>query len=219
MAKNILIAAAIFILVFSATGYAASTSTSIKAGTLGAGVEVERTLSDSISARVGFNYLGYEGSALESEIDYNVLTRMRSYSAILDWHPFEGTFRLSLGAFYNNHDVEANAKPSSSYQIGDVIYTSTEVSSLTAIVDFDKVSPYIGMGWDTSFDKDGGLGLLCELGVLYRGSPDVTLTATGTAADSETLIQELAKEEDSIKSSLEDYEYYPVLALGLTYRF
>jgi hypothetical protein len=220
MAKKILIAAAIFILAFAATGYAASISTGLKVGTLGAGVEVGSKFNDSIGARVGFNHYSYDKMAQKEDIDYDLDIQLQTVSAIIDWHPFNGSFRFSLGAFYNNNEIEADAVPYSSYRIGDVTYSASEITSLKANVDFaDDIAPYVGIGWDTSFTKEGGLGFLCELGVLYQGKPDVRLSATGPVAESAAFQEELSKERNQLQESMDNFEYYPVLALGITYRY
>ncbi len=51
--KQSIIIFAIFLMTFATTAYAQNNSFSIKASTLGVGLELERTFSDSIGSRVG----------------------------------------------------------------------------------------------------------------------------------------------------------------------
>lgn len=219
MGRKILITAAIFVFIFTATGYAGTTSLALKASTLGAGLELERSFTDSIGARIGINYFTYDHTDTEDGIVYNIDFQLQSLSAMIDWHPFQGSFRISAGALYNKNELEANSKASSSYTIGDVTYTSSQVSSLKAVIDFDEISPYIGMGWDTSYGKQNAYGFLCELGMVYQGSPNVDLTAIGPITSTAVFQTQLAKEKANLENSLDDYEFYPLLSIGVSYRY
>lgn len=219
MVRKVLIAAAISVLVFTATGYASSTSVALKAGTLGAGLEVERSLTDSIGARIGINYFTYDKDAVEDGIDYNIDLQLQSLSAMIDWHPFQGSFRISVGALLNQNELDAKSKASTTYTIGNTTYTSAQITSLQAAVDFDDITPYAGLGWDTSYGKEKTFGFVCELGVVYQGSPNVNLTATGPSASTAAFQTELARERTNLQNSLDGYEYYPVLSLGVSYRY
>ena len=225
MKNKVMIAAAIFLLVFTSTGYTRSSSIGLKVSTLGAGLEVERSFTESIGVRIGVNYFPYDHTDTLDDIEYNVDLKLMSLSALLDWHPFKGSFRISGGVLYNGNEIEADAKPSVSYMIGDTTYTASDVGTLKGKIDFNDIAPYLGLGWDTSFGKDNGFGFLFELGAIYQGSPDVELSADGTIASnpSHPLYQQfqsnLAKEEENMQSDVDDYKFYPVVSLGLSYRF
>jgi hypothetical protein len=93
------------------------------------------------------------------------------------------------------------------------------VGALSGKVDFDDIAPYVGIGWDTTFGKDNCFGLVFELGVLYQGSPDVNLVSSGPIASDPTFQAELAKETAALQDDLDEYKFYPVVAVGLSYRF
>ena len=219
MAKKTIVAIAIFLFAFSTTGYAQSNSLEVKASTLGLGLEVERSFSDSISGRIGVNYFTYGYSGTEDNIEYDFDLNLMSLSALLDWHPFKGSFRVSGGAIYNGNNLDAKAKTSATFDIGDETYTSEELGTLTGKIDFDAIAPYLGLGWDTSFGKNKGFGFLFELGAIYQGLPKVDLSADGPIASDPTFQNELAKEESNLQSALDEFKIYPVIAIGLSYRF
>lgn len=219
MAKKTIVAIAIFLFAFSTTGYAQSNSLGIKVSTLGLGLEVERSFSDSISGRIGVNYLTYSYSGTEDDIEYDFDLNLMSLSALLDWHPFKGSFRISGGAIYNGNNLDAKAKTSDTFDIGDSTYTSAELGTLKGKIDFNAIAPYLGLGWDTSFGKNKGFGFLFELGAIYQGSPKVDLSADGLKASNSTFQSELAKEEKNLQSALNEFKVYPVIAIGLSYRF
>ena len=219
MAKKIIVAMAIFLFAFSTTGYAQSNSLGIKTSTLGLGLEVERSFSDLISGRIGVNYFPYDYSGTEDDIEYDFDLNLMSLSALLDWHPFKGSFRISAGVIYNGNEIDAKAKTSGTYDIGDSTYTGAELGTLTGKIDFDDIAPYFGLGWDTSFGKNKAFGFLFELGLIYQGSPKADLSADGPVASDPTFQNELAKEENNLQSDLDAFKVYPVIAIGLSYRF
>jgi len=219
MGKKVTVAIAIFLFAFSTTVYAQSNSLGVKASTLGLGLEVERSFSDLISGRIGVNYFTYDYSGTEDDIEYDFDLNLMSLSALLDWHPFKGSFRISVGAIYNGNELDAKAKTSGTYDIGDSTYTGAQLGTLKGKIDFDDIAPYLGLGWDTSFGKNKAFGFLFELGVIYQGSPKVDLSADGPIASDQTFQNELAKEENNLQSDLDDFKVYPVIAIGLSYRF
>jgi hypothetical protein len=194
-------------------------SVALKAGTLGAGLEAETSFSDSFGARVGINYFTYSDTWTENDIDYDIDLNLLSVSALLDWHPFQGSFRVSGGALYNGNDIDMDSKSAATYQIGDTTYTSANIGNLTANVDFNDVAPYFGVGWDTTFGKSNKFGFLLELGAIYQGPPKVDLSISGPLSGNQALQNDLQAEEDKLKEDLDNFEYYPVLAVGFNYRY
>jgi hypothetical protein len=218
MINKLIVIVSLVLLVFSSTGYAQGGSFSFKVSTLGGGVEAEKTFTDSTGGRVGVNYFTGDYSATIDNIDYDMELNLMTVSAILNWHPFKGGFRISGGAMYNDNHIDITAEPSISYKIGDTTYTASDVGTLEGKVKFNEIVPYIGIGWDTSFGKRNRFGLLVDLGVIYQGSPDVELTATGLAS-SQAFENDIQAEEDKLQEDLDEYEYYPVIGVGLSYRF
>jgi len=197
--------------------YAQDISMALKASTLGAGLEAQRTFSDSFGGRVGINYFTYDKSGTKDDIDYNIDLNLLSVSALLDWHPFKGSFRISGGALYNGNDIDLDAKSAATYQIGGTTYNAGSIGNLTGNVDFNDIAPYLGVGWDSTFGKSRKFGFLLELGAIYQGTPKVDLSTS--IAASQALQNDLQAEEDNLKKDLDEFEYYPVLAVGFNYRY
>ncbi|GAH78016.1 unnamed protein product, partial [marine sediment metagenome] len=143
MTNKTLIVIAISLLAFSTTAYAQSNSLGVKASTLGLGLEVERSFSDSISGRIGVNYFTYGYSGTEEDVEYDFDLNLASLSILLDWHPFKGSFRVSGGAIYNGNNLDAKAKSSATFDIGDSTYTGAQIGTLKGKIDFDGIAPYL----------------------------------------------------------------------------
>lgn len=209
----------IFLFGFVSTGFGQDTFIGIKASLLGAGLELERSFSDMFSARVGINYFPYDYSATEDDIDYDFELDLMSLGIFLDWHPFKGSFRLTGGLMYNSNSLDSTAESAATYEIGDQVYTGSEVGTLNGEIDFNDFAPYVGLGWNTAFGKDRKWGFICEFGVMFQGSPTADLSAIGPIATDTSFQAELAKEEDNLQDDLDNFEFYPNISIGFNYRF
>ncbi len=192
----------------------------LKAGTLGIGPEIGFAFSKYVGARIGFNYLPFSYSGEKGDVEYDLDLNLQNVFAILDVHPFKNALRLSGGLFYNGNSLDAKGKPSSgTFTIGDHKYPAALVGNLKGDIDFNDFAPYCGLGIDTTFGKERDFGLSLELGVLYQGSPNVSLTSDGPLSNDRIFLNDLAKEEAKLKDDLENFKFYPVISVGITYRF
>jgi hypothetical protein len=217
--KIFILAVAVIISALYSTSYAQHVSIGVKASTLGAGLEAGFGLADSIGARLGVNYFEYDYDGTEDDIDYDFDLNLMSVSALLDWHPLAGSFRISGGVLYNDNSIDAEAKSSLTYDIGDTTYTAAQVGSITADIDFNDFTPYVGIGWDTSFGKSNSFAFIADLGVIYQDSPIVEINTTGPVSSLQSFRDDLAKEEENLEEDIDSYKYYPVISLGFSYRF
>lgn len=214
MIKRLLILVAVAGLCFTAMAQeetlAGPVGIGVKLGTLGPGVEIGIPFTPNICARLGLNYFTYSYDTTQEGIEYDADLTLFSIGALIDWHPTGGIFRVSGGFIYNGNEVEGKAE--GDIEIGDNEYTDIEVK---ATVDFDEFSPYVGIGWDTSFGAEKQWGFICDLGIIYHGEPNVKIKATGTGIDPDDVEQE----EEELEDNIEDFKWYPVITLGLIYRF
>src|SRR5215469_12570213 len=67
------------------------------ASTLGLGGELNYSINSYVTARVDFNRYNYNYNATKEQIAYNFGLHLKSYSALVDFHPFAGSFRLTAG--------------------------------------------------------------------------------------------------------------------------
>lgn len=192
----------------------------LKAGTLGAGIEGTIGITKTINTRLGVNYFSYDTDETESNVDYEFDIELKTFSWLFDWHPGGGGFRITAGAFYNGNEFEAVGKPrSGSYTIDDTTYPAAQVGTLKGEIDFDNFAPYVGIGYGNALSKDRKWNFVFDLGVMYQGEPDVTLTADGTASGNAVFQSELENERRQLESDIDDFEFYPVLFLGVSYKF
>jgi hypothetical protein len=223
------IAALACVLCFVSAAARAEVALAAKAGTLGAGVELTLGLARQLNARLGLNGYSYSDRREASGIEYDGEAKLRTGTAWLDWHPGGGGFRLTGGLVYNDTAIEGSSLPpaSGAYDIGGVPVPVSLVGTLDAEAEFDPVVPYAGLGWGNAVAAGKKLGLFVDLGVVFQGKADVTLTPIIPAGSPintvpgarEALDILLRREEQELEDDAADYDLYPVLAIGLSYRF
>jgi hypothetical protein len=197
-------------------------SLGVSAGLLGLGAEAGYSFNERFAARVAAYTFSYSYDGEESGIEYDSDLDLSSAAAYLDWHPRGGVFRVTGGLFANGNEVNAVASPDATgtYDIGGATFTSAQVGRLAGSAEFDSVAPYLGVGWRSRGGADGGLGFSVDLGVLFQGSPDVELTSTGGTLSGDPMLQDaLDEEERDVEDDVDQYEFYPVINLGIGYTF
>lgn len=192
-----------------------------KIGTLGYGLELNLGLSDSVSARLGINAFSYKYNATSSSVNYDFKLQLRSASILADWYPFEGSFRTSAGVLYNDNKVGLDALPTGgTYTINGRPYTSAQIGSMQGTVSFNKLAPYLGIGWGNPVAKNKGWGLVTDIGVLFQGKPTIDLVVTCTDSSVCTQLQTDATAENTrLQNDLSNFKWWPVASIGISYQW
>ncbi len=191
-----------------------------KGGTLGVGLESTIAINPNFNARFGFNWLSYDDDDTYSGINYDYDLDLLNVPLLVDWHPQGGGFRVTAGIIVNNNELEIVGKATSgTFTIDDTVYTAAQVGSLKGDVDFNAIAPYIGIGYGNAVGKDKKWSIALDLGVMFQGSPDVGLAASGPIATDPTFQSELARERASLEDDIDEFEYYPVIMIGVSYKF
>jgi hypothetical protein len=138
----------------------------------------------------------------------------------LDWYPWREGFRFSGGLFYNDNRVDGLARSTSGfYDLAGTHYMVDQVGDLSGAADFRRIAPYLGVGWGSAFAGNGRLGFTFDLGVMFQGTPDVALSASGPARSDESFQQDLRMEQQALRQELDSLQYYPIFSMGLNYTF
>ena len=189
-----------------------------RAGTLGYGIEISAGLSDKWSLGVGFNSRRYKRPSTTEGVDYDYDLRLRSGEVLANFHPFSGAFRLRAGVLFNRNEFLLTGKPDASgnYEFNGQTFPASAVGTLTGDLSFSKSAPYIGLGWGNR--PNGSWGVTFDLGAVYQGKPKLGLEATG-AASNPTLAAALEAERQQAEDDLSSFKWWPVIQLGMYFRF
>lgn len=196
---------------------AAGVAADLHAGTLGFGLGATLQVTDSLNARLGFNTARFSDDLTESDIDYDVDLEWDTFYALADWHALYGGFRVTAGLMRNGNQLEGVASSSGTVEIGGTLYRLDQVGELKASVEFDDVAPYFGVGWGNAFNRGSRVRLNLDLGVLVQDSAKASLTQVGGVVTVER--GDLDREEQQLEDDLDEFDLYPVISLGIGYRF
>lgn len=197
--------------------------------TLGYGVHVATSLTDFVAIRFNANFGDMDlpgvdviGSSFGG-IDYDVDASFGTYGLVADFHPMAlspigAGFVLSGGLYYNNNEFTFTADPLADVMIGGQTFPGGS-GRIISLMSFDtKWAPYLGLGYDGTFQGIVPVSFFITGGVLFQGSPSVVMT-TSDATFNSTFAAELAAESAELTDDASSFEYYPVLAMGVTISF
>lgn len=203
--KAVLVAALI-----AAAGTAQAGGIGLRAGTTGVGADLGWDIAPTLGGRIGLSGMNVNTDVDTSDVRYDAKVKILTGSLLLDWSPL-GPFRISGGFMPNRNKVNLSGQPSGggSFPAG---------SSLTGEVKPGKsFAPYLGVGYGNVWTK--GVNFYFDLGVMFQGSPQVSLSldcGTASAADCATAQARLEEERQRVQDKVDKYKYYPVANIGLT---
>ncbi len=185
---------------------------------IGAGISTQ-LVPHTLNLNVGFSRFGHNFSFTADNARFGSHLRLGAVPVVLAWYPFHGNFSLDAGVFINQNQVTATATPDAGgvYTINGDRYTAAQVGTLSGRTHFNGVAPYVGVGWGNPF-AGGRWTFLANAGAMYEGNPQVRLAATG-AASNPRLAADVAAAQQSVNSKLNFLNWWPVVTVGVAYRF
>lgn len=216
MGRKFTILTLFIVLFLSSHLYSQDYAAALKLSTRGVTLEGMRSFGENFNTRLGISFfsLSQDGGGGAEDYTYTADAKLTSVSLLADYFPFGQTFRLSGGLMLNFNKFDINLVPTDSYTIGGDVYTPEKLGSLAANVNFSKVAPYIGIGLGNPLGGDSGLKFTFDMGTFYQGAPGVDLSAEGLIEPSASPDQ-----EETLENNLDWFKWYPVLSIGLSYKF
>ncbi len=193
----------------------------LKVGTNGVALELTFNLIGNINLRGGYSDLTYGDDVEDTDVTYDADLDMQGVFLFADWHPLDTSFRVSAGLYnYFDNEVTGDADPvAGTFTINGVTYSSSDLASLDAEIEFETVAPYVGIGWGNAVG-DGDWSFSFDLGVLYIGDPDVKVNYSCTnPALCSAIDDDIQTEINELEDDVDDYEWWPVLNIGMAYKF
>ena len=188
--------------------------------TIGYGLSAGFGVTPLFGVRVAAHTGSYSRDLHKESIEYNGKLKLNNYGGLVDLYPFGSGFRLSAGVFGNSNKIDLASKPGQTITVNGVAYHSAAIGDVTGDVKFNKTSPYGGIGWGTK-PSGRGFGLTFDLGVLYQGSPKVSVQPhpTNPALVPASFYTNLETERAKTENDIKNYKYYPVVGIGLSFGF
>jgi len=198
------------------------------AGTSGLGVHLAYPVQTSVEGRLGANFFTADTSRDVNDMSYDIKLKLRTLDMLLDWYPMEGSFRLTGGLILNGNKFSGTAQADGNlnYTINGNVYNAAQAGVISGSGDYRSVAPYLGIGWDTSHAKQKGWGFNGDIGVMFQGNSNITLTNSGCTLGivggvnlCQNLENDLAAERVTLEDKANKLRYFPLLRAGLNYRF
>lgn len=208
----------------------------VKASLLGGGVEAAARVTHRTNVRAGFNIFSYSRGFTKDGIPYSGQLSFRTVEAHYDIFPFAGKFHVSPGVLvYAQTPITATAAvpAQASFSLGGSTYYSSTAQPVTGTgnIKFNQAAPMATFGWGNLVPrkKSSHLSIPAEFGVAFQGAPKATLNLAGTAClspdvncmsvTSPQIQSGVLAEQTKINNSMSFFKAYPIISVGVGYKF
>lgn len=217
--KAILGATVLACIIFSSAAARADNDFGIglKAGTLGIGLEASWQPLPYLDIRLGGNTFEFDDNGIQGGIPYDATFTLESFYATGNLHFPVSPMRVTAGIYSNGNELLMINDDGADLNIGGITFPGAGIGTLTSVTSFGSSSPYFGIGFD--FTLAGKLGLNLDFGLLWQGEPEVTLEANGSLAQDPLFQAALEAERLQLEDEMSDFKAWPVVSLGIVYRF
>lgn len=188
----------------------------LKVSTRGVGADLMRSFGSQFNMRLGVAYFNLtpDGGGSGEEYEYSADLNLLSVVLLGDYFPFDNAIRITAGAILNLNAADIDLIPTKSYTVGGDTYDPESLGTLSANVDFNTFAPYIGLGLGNPLKGEGSFQFTFDVGTMYQGAAAVDLSATGLLEPSAAPDQ-----EQQLEDNLSWFKWYPVVSLGMVYKF
>ena len=218
---------------------AAHISLGAKISTIGIGIEAGRKLTPYLSLRSSFNFFQYNHNFSSSytfknnfrllarnTIKFKIPTQFRFFNIgiVGDFHPYQNPFALSFGLFYNKNGANCSLYTANDpVLLNNIPNPRANFGTVKAEASFNKISPYLGLRYNSGFGNENKWGFTADLGCLYQGNLKISKTMpNNTLVFGQTLFDPIA--DNLIKKAYKNkfvkwLKFYPVIGFGIHYKF
>lgn len=182
-------------------------------GLAGVGATVQWGFTPYLAMSAGYTGLNYSVKDVKTdEATYNGDLSLKNPQAFLNWAPFAGSFRLSVGVIGQQSAFDLTA---SEFQDS----AAAPVSSVDIEAKYpNSIAPAFTLGWESSLSKTG-LGYHISLGAMFAGEPEVSSKATCKSSGNQPACDAYtASERKEVEDELRSYQVLPILQAGLIFR-
>lgn len=193
-------------------------SVGFTAGTTGLGGEFATNISNKFNLRFGLSGFKYSENGQEIDesvtVGYEADATVNAISLLVDYHPFNSSFKIIGGLVRNQFEVNGLAAALTPYVFNNNRTFSPErVGSVTAALNYpNTIMPYLGLGLGNLLSGSKALKFNLSLGVLFSGSPELEMQGTG-------LISPTINQVVNLQEGLNEFGLYPMFNIGISYQF
>lgn len=195
----------------------------VKVSTLGLGGELNLTLSDKVELMAGLNLYDYGYSTNKNQVAYKGRLNLNTLYTGVRFHPWANGLYVGGAAALNNNEINLNVQAANGkYRFNGNEYNADAVGSVKTKGVFYSLAPMLLLGWESKNVNKTGLSFFGEVGVLLGGAPrfeaDVLCGQVGTTT-CDAVKADFDVERQAIQKKLKNFYTYPILGVGVRYRF
>lgn len=179
---------------------------------LGGGLSYQFNKNISVTASIAGLRFGMSPNSKDLSVDGNL--RLFSTGASLGWHPFGSSFRVLVGLFYDGNQFDLNAALKHDVTINGIVYTRDAVGSSKMQLHYNRVAPFLGVGFDTPFWQDCSWSMFGEAGFLFQGNAKAKFKRRSAGIVSDDIAHYMEKNLENAGNKFL-LNYYPVLTAGI----
>jgi hypothetical protein len=98
--------------------------------------------------------------------------------------------------------------------LNGIIFPFSQTGTLHGEATFNKAAPYIGFGWGNRVATGRHWMVSSDFGILFQGGPKVSLTSSSNDASVQSAV---AAERNRLQESVNNYRFYPVASVAISY--
>lgn len=208
----------------------------VKVSTYGAGAETAVRVTHRTNLRAGFNVIEYSRDFNKDGIPYSGQLNFKTFEAHYDFFPFAGSFHISPGVLVYTADpitATATMPGGHSFSLGGVDYVSDPADPVsgTGKITFNRAAPTVTVGFGNLVSRKEGhhFSVPFEVGVAFQGAPKASLSLAGSACDPTLLVchsvtdpaiqSNVVAEQTKVNNSMSFFKAYPIVSIGIGYKF
>lgn len=134
-----------------------------------------------------------------------------------EWRPFRNGFRLNFAMYFDSIEPDESGRLRPGRRSAEFGPNAEEHISLTR--DLEAI-PYVGLGWRTN---EGGLDVNLDVGAFLPGNRNYSLRDIACLDPGSSLAEcgatSFANSQNRLSGTYGKFEWYPVVSLGIKYRF
>lgn len=187
-------------------------------GTGGVGLGLNVPVTGFLGVRGELAQATVSDTYTNDDITYKGDLKLRGSGVFADIRPFQGAFRVVLGATVGGDSAALEAQQQGGTFSIDGQSFSADGSQLRATIKYPSTMPYVGIGWGHGQRGKPGWTLAFDLGVAI-GDPKITLTGNEGLLSQPGAAARIAAEESKAQKDVSSAKVLPVVKFSVGYAF
>jgi len=188
-------------------------------GTEGAGIGFAYALNARVNARTEVDGFSFSHNFDAGGIRYDARIKLLHTGEYIDFFPAPtvAPVRLTVGVLTGNDTIDGTATGlNGSVNINGTSYAAAG-ESIHAKATFPTVRPYVGIGLGHTPTAQKGFSMFADVGVAFgRPHLDYDVPADIVAAAGQANVD---AEKQALQDKVNNARFYPIVKVGVTYRF